>query len=570
MKLRLKSAVSGVAALALASGIVAVGGGIAQAVTPPYEPDPGSTGAVSLYDAAGNQIVSGSINTPFSFALSSSPGRAGDIKATIFGYTPKLGVPSGAWSGESLSGSTNYPNAAAPAPLGTSTLPLVTGVAGDQPLATLIADFPNTATDAYANLYQLRVKTSGPTGFNTAYGSVSLLVSGTTWTQVFPAPPSAVATTSTLSVSPASPQLVGTNVTLSATVAAASGPAPTDGTVKFFDGATQVGTTQNWTGAAVSVSTTALTAGSHSLTAQYFASGLAFSSSTSAVKTYVLNGPAVATTTALSVNPISGPAFAPVTLAATVTGAGAAGTVNFFDNGAAVPVASAPVAAGAASAVVSSFAVGSHSIVATFVPTDTAAFIGSSSAAVTATYTAPATIPDPQTITVSVAAGTLTITTPYNPSNPFDLGTMVLAADGTQLSVAKAFPNAGDHLTITDTRAGDLPWTASAASTDFVSGANVINGQNFGFTSVAPSYLAGNALNATTKPVVVNDVPAIVGLPVAAGAAGTAGLKGGLPHTFATAAQGVGSVYINGALSLKAPTSAQAGTYTATLTFTVG
>ena len=569
MKLRLKSAVSGLAALALASGIVAAGGGIALAATPPYEPDPGSTGAVSLYDTSGNQVVSGDINTPFGYALSSTAGRVGDTKATLFAYTPKLGVASGAWSGEALTGSTNYPNAAAPAPLGTSTLPLVSGTATDETLGFYIANsFPNTATDAYANLYQLRVKTSGPTGANTAYSSVSVLVTGTTWTQVYPAPPAAVATTTTLSVSPASPQLVGTNVTLSATVAPASGTL-TNGSVKFFDGGTQVGATQAFTGAAVSVSTTTLTTGTHSLTAQYVPAGIAFTGSTSAAKTYVISGPAVATTTALSVNPISGPAFAPVTLAATVTGAGAAGTVNFFDNGAAVPVASAPVSAGAASSIVSSLGVGAHSIVATFVPTDAAAFIGSSSAAVTATYTAPATIPDPQTITVTVAAGTLTITTPYGPSNPFDLGTMVLAADGTQLSVAKAFPNAGDHLTITDTRAGDLPWTASASTTDFASGANLINGQNFGFTSVAPSYISGNALNAGTKPVVVNDVPAIAGLPVAPAAAGSAGLKGG-PHSFATAAQGVGSVYINGALSLKAPTSAQAGTYTATLTFTVG
>jgi len=566
MKLRLKSAVSGLAAVALASGIVVAGGGIALAATPPYEPDPNSTGAVTIFDASGNQVISGDINTPITFAQSSTAGRAGDTKATLFGYTPKAGVNSLLWSGEALSGSTTYPNAAAPAPLGTSSLPLVSGVAGDQPLSTLIADFPNTATDAYQGLYQLRVKTSSTAGFNTAYSSVSVLVTGTTWTQVYPAPPASVATTTTLSVSPASPQLAGTNVTLSATVVPASGTL-TNGSVKFFDGATQVGATQAFTGSAVSVSTTALTAGSHALTAQYFPSGVAFTGSTSAVTTYVITGPAQPTTTSLSVNPVSGPAFAPVTLTATVTGAGAAGTVNFFDNGAAVPVASAPVSAGSASSIVSSFAVGSHSIVATFVPSNN--FLGSSSSAVTAAYTAPATIPDPQTITVTVAAGTLTITTPYGPSNPFDLGTMVLAADGTQLTASAAFPKAGDPaIIVTDTRAGDLAWTASASTTDFASGANLINGQNFGFTSVVPGYLAGNALNAATKPVVTNDVPAIAGLPVAPATPGAAGLKGG-PHSFATAAHGVGTVNISGVLNLKAPTSTVAGAYTATLTFTV-
>ncbi len=50
----------------------------------------------------------------------------------------------------------------------------------DSTIATLISDFPNTATDAYQGLYQIRVKTSGvgqPP--DATYDSADILVTGT-------------------------------------------------------------------------------------------------------------------------------------------------------------------------------------------------------------------------------------------------------------------------------------------------------------------------------------------------------------------------------------------------------
>ena len=87
-------------------------------------------------------------------------------------------------------------------------------------------------------------------------------------------------------------------------------------------------------------------------------------------------------------------------------------------------------------------------------------------------------------------------------------------------------PNPNNGVTITDTRAGDLPWTASATVTDFTDGSNdVINGQNLTFTDVTPVYIAGNALQ--TGDVVTTDVTntAVYG----PNAPGSDGLKGG-PH----------------------------------------
>ncbi len=98
------------------AGLLAGSGGAALAAAPPWEPDPSSIGGLTFYDAAGNQITGGNINdAPFAtYVQAGAAGRAGDTKATLFGYLPKNGVAIGAWTGEALSGSPTYPNASAP------------------------------------------------------------------------------------------------------------------------------------------------------------------------------------------------------------------------------------------------------------------------------------------------------------------------------------------------------------------------------------------------------------------------------------------------------------------------
>jgi hypothetical protein len=73
-------------------------------------------------------------------------------------------------------------------------------------------------------------------------------------------------TSTTLSVAPTSTNL-NQSVTLTATVAPGTAGSPT-GTVNFLDGATQIGSTA-LTGGVATFSTSALTAGSHSITAAY-------------------------------------------------------------------------------------------------------------------------------------------------------------------------------------------------------------------------------------------------------------------------------------------------------------
>jgi len=305
----------------------------------------------------------------------------------------------------------------------------------------------------------------------------------------------------------------------------------------------------------------------------------AYSGSTGDATYVISSAPAADTTTALSVNPTEAPAFTAVTLTANVTktsdssalGSGS-GEVKFFDNGTSLLGTGQVGAGGVATLVYSSFAVGTHSVTAQFVPSDSTTYNTSTSLAVPFTADTPTTTPSSQTVDVNIPAGSLTITTPYSPSNPFDLGTAVLDPNQGEFTATAPFgdqANPAQGVTVTDTRAGDESWTASATVTDFTdASSDQINGENLSFTGVTPSYLTGNALQAGD--VVTNDITSTPpgGAPYGPSDSGTDGLKGG-PHAFATAAHGAGEVNIDGILTLNAPTSTPAGAYTATLTFTI-
>jgi hypothetical protein len=576
----MKRTLTSVAALAVAtvaSGglLVGLAGSAAAASGPPWEPDGNSVGSLTFYDAAGNPITGGSVNdSPLAaYVQGSSTIAAGDVKATLLAYTPVLGQVPGQWQGEALSSSTNHPNASAPAPLNSSPLPLVTGGSGDESVATYVTDFPNndTSADGYAGLYQLRLKTSGGSshgGLTTQYDSVDIQVTGSTWSVVYPAPV-ATATTTTLTTTPPSPVVAGTSVTLNAAISPAVA-----GTVQFEDGTTDIGTPQTVTAGAASITTSTLSVGAHTLHAVFTPTSSAYAGSTGDDSFTVTAAPAAQTNTALSVNPSSAPAFTAVTLTATVTKASdssalpsGSGNVKFFDNGTTLLGTVAVGTGGVATLNYSEFATGDHSITAQFVPSDSSVYATSTSLAIPFTATAPTSTPDQQTVDVNIPAGTLTITTPYDVANPFELGTAVLDPNGAKFTASAPFgsaANPGQGVTVTDTRAGEQPWTASATVTDFTDGSSdVINGQNLAFTGVTPSYIANNALQSG-----VNTTDVTSGAVYGPNDPGSDGLKGG-PHEFATTANGDGEVNIYGLLSLAAPSSTPAGEYTATLTFTI-
>jgi Bacterial Ig-like domain (group 3) len=585
MKATFRKTLTGLSAVALAGGVVLATGGTAFASLPSsLTTDPGATlGGIDFFNAAGVQITSGSISTaPFAAFAVAQNLAPGATKLNELAYTPVSGVLPANWSGEQLSVATAFP-VASPANLHGIANPVNTGASNNKSLATYIVDQPNTdtsTTDGYAGVYVIRIQDA-----NNDYAKADITISGTTWTQddgtfqLF-----ADTTTTTLTPTPASPSVPGTNVTLNASVADTTTPATIPaGTVAFFDGTTQIGTTQTLSGTGTaSVSTSTLALGTHPLTAVFTSSApTVVGNSTSAVSNYVI-GNLDGSLTALSVNPTTAAAFTSVDLTATVTDTTPPGTaiptgsVQFFDG--ATPIGS-PVALAAGVALLHDTAGftfsapgPTHSITAQYL--GSATISGSTSAAVTFTATAPAcpNCTDPQTVEATVAAGTITITTPYSSQNPLNLGTLVLNGAGTLLSASGAFgfttSGTAGEIFVTDTRAGNPNWTASVQSGNFTSPASPatpIDGQNAGLVGLTVVPVSGNALNAGNVTVTNNSSGTA---PIVAG--GTQGI-GGAKHTFAqTTAGGDGSVGFIGTFTLNAPTSTGAGLYTGTVTFTVG
>ncbi|MGH3886883.1 MAG: Ig-like domain-containing protein [Pseudonocardiaceae bacterium] len=197
------------------------------------------------------------------------------------------------------------------------------------------------------------------------------------------------ATTSTaLTTSPASPVAQGNPVTLTATVA----PSTAAGTVQFKDGTTNIGNPVNITNGTASTTTSTLTVGDHSLTAEFTPSNAAnFSPSTSPAVTFVITAPIVAktTTTTLTVFPsFPVPQGVPVLLKATVVPDNAAGTIQFQDGTTALG-APVPVVLGSAVLITPALTPGTHSLTAVFTPADPAAYAPSTSPAESLTVTEP-------------------------------------------------------------------------------------------------------------------------------------------------------------------------------------
>ncbi len=172
-----------------------------------------------------------------------------------------------------------------------------------------------------------------------------------------------------LSAAPPSPSTYGQSVTFTLAVSSKAGT-PT-GTVQFKQGSTNLGAPVALSGGSAALSTAALAAGPYSITAVY--SGDAnFEGATSAALDYTVN--AAATTTALTLAVGSGPLGLPLTFTATVAvvspGAGTpTGSVEFKDGS--TVLGTVPLnAGGVAQLATSSLAPGSHSITATYTPSD--------------------------------------------------------------------------------------------------------------------------------------------------------------------------------------------------------
>jgi hypothetical protein len=163
---------------------------------------------------------------------------------------------------------------------------------------------------------------SGDASFSSSSGSITHVVNG------------ASSSSTTAVTSSANPSTTGSSVTLTATV---SGPAGPSGSVAFYDGAALVGTAP-LVGTSAALTTSALTEGSHAITARYLGNGsVPPSISPVFVQTVAPAGAKPKSgTIALTASPSPSTLDSTVTFTATVTGVNRllpTGSVLFFVNG---------------------------------------------------------------------------------------------------------------------------------------------------------------------------------------------------------------------------------------------
>ena len=166
------------------------------------------------------------------------------------------------------------------------------------------------------------------------------------------------ATSSTVLTSSAAMASVGTTVTFTATV---SGASPT-GTVQFKDGATNLGDPRVLSAGAASYSTSALAAGSHSITAVYSGDAYNVGSTSAPLTQTVAPG---ASTTSVSTSTASLTLGETLTLTAMVSGYAPTGSVQFKDGGVDLG-GSVMLVDGSASYTTNTLIAGSHSITAVY------------------------------------------------------------------------------------------------------------------------------------------------------------------------------------------------------------
>ncbi len=356
------------------------------------------------------------------------------------------------------------------------------------------------------------------------------------------------AATSTAIASDNNPSDIGESVTFTATVTSGGNPV-TSGTVQFSDGATPLGTPVAVNGSGVATFTTsALTLGSHTISADY--SGTATLATSSDDLSQVVQLIDTSTTIASDNNPSD--IGESVTFTATVTSGGnpvTTGTVQFSDGATPLGTPVAVNGSGEATFTTSSLTVGSHTITADYSGTATLATSSDDVVQVVRAATSVGLVSDNNpsadgesvTFTATVTSG----------GNPVTSGTVQFSDGATPLGTPVAVDGSGEatfttsSLTVgSHTITADYSGTAtlSPASDNLVQVVRAItavaivsdnnpstDGESVTFTATVTS--GGSPV--TTGTVQFSDGPTPLGTPIAVNGSGEA--------TFTTSSLTVGS-----------------------------
>ncbi len=251
----------------------------------------------------------------------------------------------------------------------------------------------------------------------------------------------------------------------------------------------------------------------------------------------------ITTTTALTMAPTAVTAVAPAarTLTAAVSGAGAAGTVQFFNG--TTSLGSSAVASGSATMALSNIAVGSYSYHAVFTPANAALFTSSTSGNTGFTVTAaPITTVPVGSFTASTVSGTSPLTVSFADTSSgvpttwaWDFGngttsaaknaSATYAAAGTYAVTLIASNSAGSSVPVTKSiTVTDSTPVPSAAhiyriSPDEGSAGNLvtIRGTGFGTAGVVSFGTLTATVSSWTDTTIVVKVPAVTGVSVRTG-----------------------------------------------------
>ena len=290
-------------------------------------------------------------------------------------------------------------------------------------------------------------------------------------------PSSPAASKTTVNASTTQPTQ-GQSVTLTAAVAPASGSGTPTGSVIFYDGTTQLGNATLATGQAA-YATTSLTVGSHSVTAAYSGDANYAASTSSALTITVVAPTKTASTTTLLASATQLTTGQTLTLSIGVapqSGSGTpTGTVSILDGSA--QIATAALAASAATYKTSTLAVGSHSLSVTY--SGDSNFASSTSNSIAVTVTAPSKVATTTALKASasqIASGaSISFTANVAPQSgsgsptgtvtfldgSTQIGAAGLAASSAQFSTSSLAT--GTH-SITASYSGDGNFTGSASS----------------------------------------------------------------------------------------------------------
>jgi hypothetical protein len=266
---------------------------------PPWEPDTlNAVGNLTFYNQDGTAITGGSnLSHLFDYAEGTTADANSGVKSTVYFANPTPGADPSGWTSGGGSVPHTTPNTTAPAPLNAATNPVGTVGPTGANLSTFMTGVDTNTQAGYANVYQVRMSTTGGDGGSNStaqFWESDILVdpSSGTWVEEYPVQGSAAVDTHTaLAATPMTSSTQGASVTLTATITADDSTNP-GGSVEFDQDGQALGT-GTVSGSTASLVTSALLPSSPSgtsLTAAFTPSNTSsYSPSASSALAYTVN-----------------------------------------------------------------------------------------------------------------------------------------------------------------------------------------------------------------------------------------------------------------------------------------